>query len=564
MTVAYLDADDEITVAVARLRKADDRHFVLVLPRGSRIATSRINFRLLEREGQARGVTVALVSDESAVRSLAVSAGIPAYASVEQAKTALSEVTHADAVLGGIASGEAWPGEVGSKVARLGEPGSSEPSPARARIAPRSTVGASLSPAAAARSTLLREPASLPVEAGHGDRTGGSRTQRRGRSGLGLVARLAVVIGVIGGALYAAYLFLPTVTVTVRPATAQAGPVTVRVIADPAVAIPDPEAAIIPAQRIDIPLSIQGTFAATGREVTEERATGTVRFISENTLFEVPIPEGTRVSTANGIAFETSRSVTIPAASFATGPAEREAPVRAVQGGIAGNVEIGSISELPQPIRAQLVAVTNTTAMNGGARTERSVITQQDYDDALVQLEASLDEQLEGALTDPAYTERGLVLFPMSASREPADPDASRAELEDMPAEIFSLAVESRGMVLGVDEALVAEMAVDKLTESLAANTRLFSDSVVTAVGDGSVAGDLITYDVSVMGEQYVPPDPVQMVQAIRGRTVSEARGILAAYGSVEITPWPDFIDAVPDDPRRIDLAILEPQRSTP
>ena len=45
-TIVYLDADDEITSAAARIRTADDARVGLVLPFGSRVATSRINFRL--------------------------------------------------------------------------------------------------------------------------------------------------------------------------------------------------------------------------------------------------------------------------------------------------------------------------------------------------------------------------------------------------------------------------------------------------------------------------------------------------------------------------------------
>ena len=50
MTIVYLDVDDEITSAAARIRTAEEVDVALVLPAGSRIATSRINFRLLARE----------------------------------------------------------------------------------------------------------------------------------------------------------------------------------------------------------------------------------------------------------------------------------------------------------------------------------------------------------------------------------------------------------------------------------------------------------------------------------------------------------------------------------
>ena len=48
--ILYLDVDDEITSAAARIRSAEGRRVALVLPYGSRVATSRINFRLLARD----------------------------------------------------------------------------------------------------------------------------------------------------------------------------------------------------------------------------------------------------------------------------------------------------------------------------------------------------------------------------------------------------------------------------------------------------------------------------------------------------------------------------------
>ena len=48
--VIYLDVDDEITSAAARIRAAEGTRVAVVLPHGSRVATSRINFRLLARD----------------------------------------------------------------------------------------------------------------------------------------------------------------------------------------------------------------------------------------------------------------------------------------------------------------------------------------------------------------------------------------------------------------------------------------------------------------------------------------------------------------------------------
>ena len=75
-TIVYLDADDEITSAAARIRAADDARVALVLPFGSRVATSRINFRLLAREALVTGRRLDIVAPDASARALAASAGL--------------------------------------------------------------------------------------------------------------------------------------------------------------------------------------------------------------------------------------------------------------------------------------------------------------------------------------------------------------------------------------------------------------------------------------------------------------------------------------------------------
>ena len=83
-TILYLDVDDEITTAAARIRGAADKTVAIVLPAGSRLATSRINFRLLAREGLERNRVLSIVAADPAARAIAASAGLPVYASVAE------------------------------------------------------------------------------------------------------------------------------------------------------------------------------------------------------------------------------------------------------------------------------------------------------------------------------------------------------------------------------------------------------------------------------------------------------------------------------------------------
>ncbi len=91
MAIFYLDIDDEITSAAARIRGTEDLAVVLVLPAGSRIATSRINFRLLAREAQQRSRRLSIVAPDASARALAATAGLAVYASTLEYESSLPQ-----------------------------------------------------------------------------------------------------------------------------------------------------------------------------------------------------------------------------------------------------------------------------------------------------------------------------------------------------------------------------------------------------------------------------------------------------------------------------------------
>jgi len=84
MAIYYLDIDDEITSAAARIRDSSDSRIALVLSGGSRVATSRINFRLLAREARQRHKRLAIITADASVQSVARSAELPVYDTVNE------------------------------------------------------------------------------------------------------------------------------------------------------------------------------------------------------------------------------------------------------------------------------------------------------------------------------------------------------------------------------------------------------------------------------------------------------------------------------------------------
>src|SRR5687768_5896681 len=125
MSTCYLEPEDEITGEVARIRAVADGDAVLVLPPGSRIGTSRINFKLLAREAAERSLNLVAVSGEPQVRALAISAGVPAYNSVAAAENALEQFRAQDAQLAQ-KTGRSPAGATGTAVSRTEVPETTE------------------------------------------------------------------------------------------------------------------------------------------------------------------------------------------------------------------------------------------------------------------------------------------------------------------------------------------------------------------------------------------------------------------------------------------------------
>jgi hypothetical protein len=552
VAVVYLDPEDEITGAVARLRAMPGGDVIMVVPAGSRVATSRINFRLLGRESRQRGLRLAVVSEEPGVRSLSSAAGVPAHANVEAAEAAFGKepslTTAASTAAMAPAKVDAAP------------PPDLAVDDTKTQVLP--VVGAATD-AGEMASRPPRASGRLSVEPPLYDI--GDVSSRRRRPAARFIApaiALVLLLTLVGLGLYGAYLFVPTATVSLQPKLIDVGPLSTTVTADPQVAVVDANAGLIPATQLQLPLNSTGTFPATGVDVTTTAATGAVRFRSENTVFEVPVPAGTVVSTANGIEFETTRSVTVPRANFDTHqPGSAMADVVAREDGDRGNVPANAIKKLPPSLNSALLTVRNPEPTDGGARTEEAVVSQDDYDAAVAQLTAALPAQLAATLTDPNTTPHGLTLYPESASVGTPSVDQEAQAVVETKAESFTLTVSATATVLAVNEAQVDQVAQTQLLAQVPSGTTLLPATVKTIHAPGEVNGATVVYNASAAAKCWRSPNQDELVAQISGQSLSDARAIMEKYGTPDITIWPDFIDRLPDQ-NRIRLTIVPPQET--
>jgi hypothetical protein len=563
MAIVYLEVDDEITTAAARIRTATDPEVVLVLPGGSRIATSRINFRLLAHEATGRGRRLAIVAPEASSRALAASAGLPTFATIPEYEGARAAPV-GDRVA-------ARPGPLAPDTYGVGGPRAGEPIRAAGGSAPAADR-------VAAREAAVRRGADESPAGGRGGvgaSTGlagldGAAGTRRRRWPL-LVALLLGVALLAGAGAAVGYVVLPTATVTLHLVAVPVGPLAFEGIADPDVAAPDRAAATIPAIRVAIPLAAAGTFESTGTRVEEAAATGTVRWTNCDPSRSYTIPAGTVVRTTAAIGFETREAVLVPVAIPSGTPPDievtcqsRDVDVVAIRKGPAGNVEAGAISVVPGNYHPGLVLVSNPAPTSGGRREEFPLIAEEDVTAAIVALTAQLDTQLAEAATDPPGLPAGAVAYPETARRGEPIPSELAADLVGREVETFELALTAEGSVVAADPAPLTQIGADRLLAEVPAGMELRWDSLQVEVGQGVVEGEAVRFPVSGRAEAVREITDEEVRALVKGLTAAEAKAALAPYGSAEVVLWPDWATTVTILDLRLQVTVVPLDPITP
>jgi hypothetical protein len=574
-TIVYLDADDEITSAAARIRAADDARVGLVLPFGSRVATSRINFRLLAREALVTGRRLDIVAPDQAARALAASAGLAVFGSVGEYESALDAIDDAEdptidlrdvglgaAAVAAAAPPPALPGGDGPPIdpSRDTAPTQRVPEPITEPAsddygAPGIATGAAYS---------------APVVASRGVRT---ERQRPGISGRAVAVGVVLLL-LLGAGAVAAVTVLPTADITVTPRIETIGPIEFSVTADPAATTVDPEAGVIPATTVQVPVTVSGEFPATGTKVVREKATGGVRFTNCDPSSAYTIPKGSVVSTRSGIGFELDESVFLPVAGISGSPpnvsvrcSTSEVAVTAAKSGPDGNVDAGEIRVVPARYNRNLVRVTNPSATSGGSREEFPEVTRQDVDAAVAKLNEDALAQFQADLDDPATLPEGTTVFPETAAIGELTPDVDPTTLVEQQVETFTLSLSGSGSAQAVDVSPIEAIAAQRLEDAIGEGYELVDGSTTIDIGEGSVVGGVITFPVDGSAKQLRPLDAAALERDVLGLSKADAETALADYGEVAIVLWPGYVTSVPTIDGRVTLVVapaVDPDAGSP
>ena len=599
----YLDVDDEITSAASRIRSSDSTKVALVVPYGSRISTSRMNFRLLSREAVINNRRLSIVAGDPATRALAASAGLPVFATVPEYESALAGPPAAAEDAGeaatpavvptvvpveptsdnppdppktsrrarrGAAGDETqatvWPAAAGAAGAVAGGAGAAGAAGAADAVA--GPAGAAASAGSAAPGAMRSAPGVAP-EPRTGSGTLGSLPIRaavgRIRVETPVVVGVAAIVLALLIVAIGAIFILPAADITVTPRQEAIGPIPLTVTANPDASAVDTANAVVPAVRLDVPVDITETFPTAGKRIELTAATGTVTFRNVDFTATNTIPAASVVSTPNGTKFTTDKSVTVPRAGLVglqIVPSFADVTVTAVKKGTAGNVEPNTITVIPPGEDPVTLTVRNKAATAGGARDEFPKIDQKDIDRALADLHTKLNEAFAADVAAGAGAPAGATLFPETAALGDATPTIDPATLLGQEVATFDLGLGANGTVIAVDASPVEKIAEARLLSNVGAGYRLVDGSIKVDQGKPVVTAGVVSFPVTASAARVRILDPGALRALVKGQSVEQAKVLLKPYGVVTIDTWPAWVSSITGFDARLTVTIGGPAGS--
>ena len=225
---------------------------------------------------------------------------------------------------------------------------------------------------------------------------------------------LLLIVGLIASAV-----FVPKATITLHRATT---PLTTTVVF--AVTPPDAQPAAgaafsVPGTWQQANVTAEVTVPATGQQnVPDKIASGSVDFANP-TNKPVSLPAGTELTSDGGIVFKLTEDVTVPPAAGLKSGTETGS-IEAAVGGSNGNLGQGALSgKLPQGVYFS----NRNGALAGGTDLSAVVVSDNDIQTALSQLEAAIPEQTAKVIS--AATGQNVAVVPASVEHAALSPVAS-------------------------------------------------------------------------------------------------------------------------------------------
>lgn len=441
MEQIFLEPNEEITSVIDKLASASGGKVALVLPKNSTLFQSLVNLKLLAKQAKELNREVVLITGNKVGQRLATQVGIETYETLGNvrgaATVAPASVSNPTPAVPIPTVPETLPD--GTPIRRY-IPASGQTPSETTQSEPTEIIPDSLSGETPTDTVPIVEGNALAagesVEVSHEDEPApqtapapepnptdlptiisrGPVQRREFHFELPWKSLLAAgVLLIIAFAI--TYVMLPKATVTV---TLPAKPVSEELLLSVR-AVTEVDNSTVPGTLISVEKSLTKPIAATGKKDIGTKAGGSISFKNCEDTQSRNIAAGSKV-TASAKTFTTNAALTIPAGSFSAGGTvcSSTAVSVAVTAEIAG--EAHNISNGTFTINGQSSRISGTGSTTGGTTKQVTVLTQEDIDKGLADLDAQASAEANTELTAKAeglmIIEGGVTLTPKTRSSD--------------------------------------------------------------------------------------------------------------------------------------------------
>lgn len=582
--ILYLEPDDEITVVIDRLKTCRSAAIVLVIPRGSVLAQSIVNLKILKRNAEELDREIFLVTNDRITRNIASQIGITVYSKVAEAERAKPQ--SAPVVQRGIGlhkSSQSMGDAEGPSKSSVGQGGFKVNSYARykADVEPESTEDSNQDEKAPEDGFVSRKisvPINMHVDTAEDDEPEISeeadgyelsnseaieqeeiaekidhrkvapmnyKKVHNSRRVLLVIFAVVLIIGLAFG-----YVFLPYASASVQLKTQDYTKEFEAQVSRTATEI-DPKNAIVPGSLVTVEREETKQFASTGTKEIGDKATGKMTISNGYDTSSHKYAKGTRF-TSQGKAFLADSDFSVDAATLSLSggnvnitPGTGTVTVTAEEAGESYNLAAGNyvIVGAPSKITAK------GSDMSGGTTKQLKVVTDKDLSDAEASLKNQVTESTKNEIKDKATASGAVLLLGSLVSEVLSESHSKDAEAE---ADGFDFTIKIKTFTLSFNERDLRSMATAMISDEIKANQMLVNpdkSELTYELKESDRNVELAKLKVTFKGKVAPKMEESTVKSLIRNRSLSGAIASLKTQDTVldaKIDVWPTFLGRTP------------------
>lgn len=567
MQIFYIDADEEITSVIDRLKKSKEGENFFVVPKRALVLQSAVNLNLLKKEGERLKREIIFVTQDQQGKILARKAGISLGSLPEEARDSAGKE------LAGNKEEELITKKT-SKKNRLESIGSKEFFDAgagesqRSAKAPRRVIhlkleeGKVIQPPVAEKS-FYREKDFSPTKEeklkrmflADYDKKANHYDDRQAAPISKKMKKTFIVLGIscfIVAVAVAAYLFIPRAEITIYPRH-ETKEINIEITGEEGRGSADNSLKAIPARIAEKEKEITLSYPATGNSsLSGQKAHGKATIFNEYSSSSQTLVATTRLLSQEGKLFRLVKGVTVPGTSVKEGktePGKVEAEVIADEAGEEYNIGSSRFS-IPGfsggPKYEKFYALSENPMASGSSNGEKTLnVSQQDIDEAKKKTEAEAkklaEEELKKELPEGE-------IFLSEAAEEIISESSSLARSGDAK-DTFEYRVKAKLKTFVFSEKYVKEITADKLKEGLGDKMTANLDSVQLEYHytDADFEKRIIRFKVQEKITAFQKVNLEELKKELLGKNSGQIENILRKHSEiekVEINFWPQFISS--------------------